>query len=244
MNTHVLNGDALRSNFPFGGRIVVCRECLIDGPVSADSPAAFWALRRGFLHAVYGADPDEYMVKVQRELEILSRSDDAGEINLWFEHDLFCQVNMWFILHYLTEAGVRTPVMRVMPPSDNEHDWAGFANMDEAELRSCYEKRIGLTRTDFDLGCALWKAYASKDMEKLLTLAQEQSPAFPLLNAVCKAHVDRFPASGIGRPQQRLKEILSDGATNFDEIFKRFSRTEGVYGFGDTQVMNLLSEME
>ncbi|WP_211277476.1 hypothetical protein [Nonlabens spongiae] len=45
MNTHyhILNGDALKEQFPktIPGKIIVGRECLVDGPVQGDSLSAF-----------------------------------------------------------------------------------------------------------------------------------------------------------------------------------------------------------
>jgi len=41
-----------------------------------------------------------------------------------------------------------------------------------------------------------------------------------------------------------LIEILNNGKTDFYEIFEEFAKQEGIYGFGDMQVYNMLKEME
>jgi hypothetical protein len=40
-----------------------------------------------------------------------------------------------------------------------------------------------------------------------------------------------------------LKQIINSGVTDFSEIFKEFRKTEGIYGFGDLQVKNMLTEL-
>jgi hypothetical protein len=65
------------------------------------------------------------------------------------------------------------------------------------------------------------------------------------LKDVIQAHISRFPEDGSdGRPQKTLIEILNKGKTDFYEIFEEFSERDGIYGFGDMQVYNMLKEMQ
>jgi hypothetical protein len=73
-------------------------------------------------------------------------------------------------------------------------------------------------------------------------LAQVRSRCLKYLDEVCEAHIDRFKEKK-GRPQQRLEEILKRGITDFHSLFIEFAKTEGVYGFGDRQVKNMLAEL-
>ena len=45
---HILNGDSLSGQFPeeIPGEKVIFRECLVDGPVQADSEEVFWKIRK------------------------------------------------------------------------------------------------------------------------------------------------------------------------------------------------------
>jgi hypothetical protein len=68
-------------------------------------------------------------------------------------------------------------------------------------------------------GQDLWAAYKSDDLEELIRLAENQSPAFPYLQEVVKAHVERFPKDGTkGRPERVLEEITKI----FQRIFSRY----------------------
>ena len=52
---HILNGDALKSQFPSSiqGELIVARECMVDGDVSGNSPEEVFATRARFMSSAY-----------------------------------------------------------------------------------------------------------------------------------------------------------------------------------------------
>jgi hypothetical protein len=243
MEVHVLNGDALGSDFPFREKIIVCREGLIDGPVNEKSLEKFWDQRSRYVTGEFGASRDEYRNKVQRELEQLFAFSETDNINLWFEHDLFCQVNMWFILSLIEELNIRSKVFRVSPPTTLANVWDGFGSVSSLQLTSCFESRVQFSKTDIQLGTSLWEAYQQNDLMSLENFSQQKSDCFHYLAEVCDAHIER--ANGmLGRPKQRLRQIQQSGIKDFGNIFLEFRKTEAIYGFGDLQVKKMLEELE
>jgi hypothetical protein len=238
---HILTGDCLAQKFPLdrvGGEMIVCREALVDGPVNAADEEGFWNARASFLTE----SSDQYQayfqdVKAQFEKIELRSADD--EIYLWFEHDLFCQVNYWFTIDRLARTPV-TRVYRVSPLQRNERPWTGFADHDADDLAKCFADAAAFARGDFKLGSNLWECYRNEDVVGLTQMANSLSPCFPHLDAVCKAEAERKRNA---RPQKVLEEILSKGYTNFSDIFAQFSKREAIYGFGDVQVGQLLKNM-
>lgn len=97
---HVLNGDATAYKFKASGieeDFLVWREALSEGPVCPfQSEEAFWNLRAAFIHRSYGENRAVYEKKVISEFARLKEAARYDEITLWFEHDLFCQVNLLF----------------------------------------------------------------------------------------------------------------------------------------------------
>ncbi|NBC04287.1 MAG: hypothetical protein GVY20_11350 [Bacteroidetes bacterium] len=53
---HRLNGDALKEQFPvrISGEIIVCRECLVDGPVDGETLGNLFETRANFIVKSYG----------------------------------------------------------------------------------------------------------------------------------------------------------------------------------------------
>ena len=236
---HVLPGDAVVDTFResgVDGEIVVCRECLIDGPVKADTLDEFWAIRERFLEESYPQTPVKYKTQVVGELEKLIGLSSGCKVNLWFEHELFCQVNMWFCMDLLSDTAA--DVNRVLPPVKTEADkWKGFGNLTPAELHLCFSDRIALLSRDIQLGAALWKAYSNGDHDELARLSQSEYAAFPFLKEVCDAELAKPE-----RPREILDEITGSGTHEFADIFASFADRAGVYGFGDAQVRRLLEE--
>jgi hypothetical protein len=64
-----------------------------------------------------------------------------------------------------------------------------------------------------------------------------------IIKGSMQSHIQQFPQRGLGRPHQKLKQILESGETDFNSIFTEFRKTEGVYGFGDSQVKSMLATL-
>lgn len=240
MKFHVLPGDNLAEIFKdasIEGEIIVCRECLIVGEVKAEDLKSFWQARAEFISAEYGEVKSVYQQTVVAEFEKLQNLRINSEINLWFEYELFCQVNMWFCLSLLKEKPLE--VYRVLPVVRNEKDiWKGFSNLDKEDLENCFEKRIKLNKNEITLGANLWSAYQNKDFRRLTKLGETESECFPKLREVCQAEIEKSH-----RPQKALKDIISTGETDFGVVFQRFTEKQGIYGFGDLQIKKMYQEV-
>jgi hypothetical protein len=224
MILHVLNGDALAETFNIEGEPIICRECLIEGETHATSLDEFWKIRATFIKNTYGES--NYFDKTAREFEKLQKLSAGDEVNLWFGNELFCQTNLWFCLSLLEKSNAK--IYRVFPDSNN---W----NCKFDDLQSCFDNRIKLSNEDLQLGVNLWKAYQIADYKRLTHLSNINSSAFIRLQEVCDAGIEK---------QIRPRKILSEiEATEFNEIFKQFSAKASIYGFGDSQVKNILKSL-
>ncbi|MEP6645571.1 MAG: hypothetical protein ABJC12_00660, partial [Saprospiraceae bacterium] len=162
---------------------------------------------------------------------------------LWFEDDLFCLVNMWFVIYYISQK-TNTTFFRVFPKEDKMR-WSGFAKSEPVELVDCFQKRVELKASDILLSNHLWAAYVDHDAATLKKLSTIVSNGFRFLPDVIQAQLDRASSDDKpGRPQQALIDILNDGKSNFYEIYEDFWARNSIYGFGDLQVYNMLKEME
>lgn len=241
MKVHVLPGDALAEDFKatgIGGEIIVCRECLVEGEVRAENLEEFWQTRAAFIGDAYEAGREKYFSAVRGEFEKLENLARKGsEINLWFEYELFCQVNLWFTLYFLQASEAK--IFRVAPSVRAREDvWKGFGGLSAEDLEKCFADRIEFSAVDRQLGADLWKAFQNADTAALERLSKNESPAFPYLKEVGRAEIEKA-----SRPRQILKEIMANGKTDFAQIFPEFSARAGVYGFGDAQVKRILAEI-
>lgn len=253
---HILNGDSLAHSFPatgLRGQVVIFRECLIDGDLSGNSLAEFWKARSGFIEAAYPPgpgnrdSPDSYYRGIITEVEKILNAPDGSEFNLWFEYDLFCQANMWFLLSVINDIPRTKEVYAVytsyLKPGE-QNFWNGFGPATTAELLSSHEQRTRFEDTDLQFGNELWHAYKHGDLEKLRSLSLRHPPTFPYIGPVIEAHIERFPVGKEkGRPERVLEDIIGKGITDFHQVFREFWSRESIYGFGDLQVKKLLDKL-
>jgi hypothetical protein len=122
--------------------------------------------------------------------------------------------------------------------------WNGFGPAKAGELKVCFADRIPLSEADISFGQALWQAYKDGNLDALTNLSKHQSIAFPYLQEVVKAHVDRFPKDGTpGRPEKVIEDITKNISTDFYKVFEEFWKRESIYGFGDNQLRSLYDKV-
>lgn len=243
---NILNGDSLAYSFPdakIEGNIIVIREGLIDGELSGNNLHDFWQSRAKYMKIT----ETEYNNSVVKEFEKIRNAPDNSAFNLWFEYDLFCQVNMWFVVSIINSLQINKKVFAVYTSyldKASKQFWNGFGQANSDELKVCYANKISLSKADIDFGQELWNAYKNSNLEELTNLSRHQSLAFPYLQEVVKAHVDRFPKDGTkGRPEKVIEDIIKNISTDFHEVFKEFWKRESIYGFGDSQLKSLYDKL-
>lgn len=240
---HILNGDALLERFPdsIHGERIVARECLIDGDVDGENLDEFFSNRASFLSQNYGETEQYYFEQVVPEFQRIQKIDSGAEINLWFEEDLFCQVNFWFMSYLIYDsAPEHENIFLVLPTPESRYSFAGLSN---AELVQAHENRLKLT--NLESVSKLWVYYQNGENEEMLELAHHLKEIFPFILPAVKAHIARVPTKdNPGHLIQSLKGIISElKTTEFAPVFREFWKREQIYGLGDLQVKRLFDQI-
>lgn len=244
---HILNGDAMIDRFEglnLSGEMLSMRECLIEGDLGGNTLEEFINTRARYLTIHHGADPNNYAIT-----DLIHKvlcAPEASEFYLWFEYDLFCQVNLWFVLSLIRQLHKNKKVWMVYPTSTAiDVRYRGFGSATVTDMSNWYQCKIQCMPSDIDLATRLWNAYRVNDLNLLQELSSIKSECFPYLEEVCGAHIDRSGLDGLpGRPEKRIQSILNEyPSADFNLIFKEFTKWEGVYGFGDVQLIHILDKM-
>ncbi len=241
---HILNGDSLKQQFPesIKGEIIVAREYLVDGNVNGNSLDELFKNRAQFISQNYeGFNEQDYFKKSVPEFNKIQNIKNDADVNLWFEDDLFCQVNFWFILHLLNQEKKNNPIFLVRP---KKHSQYAFGALNKSELLSIYENKLLLT--ELNKLDKLWEFYQKNDLKQLLKIAGILEPKYPFILAAVKAHINRIPVDGnLGQPTESLIQIMKELKTEeFGPVFIEFNKRESIYGYGDVQVKKLLDEIK
>lgn len=243
---HILNGDALKKQFldTIRGELIVARECLVDGDVSDISLSAFFQSRAKFISENYqGYTIEDYYDRSVTEFQKIQHLPEDSEVNLWFEDDLFCQVNLWFVIHLINQNYENQKVYLIRPISTFEYNFGG---MKHEELVIAFRNKVKIEFHELKELGRLWSLYQKAACDEMIEVAEGLSGRFPFLMSAVKAHRDRLPQDGkLSRPTQTLIRIMEDlNTVEFEPIFKEFKKREGIYGFGDLQVRGMLDKIK
>ncbi len=240
---HILNGDALKERFPndIKGEQIVARKCLVDGPVDGENLKEFYQKRAQFIRESYGDySIQKYFRDTVSQFEKIQNIPAESEVNLWFEDDLFCQVNLWFVgsLIYCFTPSVTALIVR--PP---RHTPYGFGELNSDQLGEALSKRIQIK--EIKVFHQLWEAYRLGNIDRLKALAEKVRNVYPFILPAVEAHIERIPSiDNPGRPKKSLISIMDELRTKeFGPVFQEFCKRESIYGFGDLQVKRLYDEL-
>ncbi|RKE04521.1 DUF1835 domain-containing protein [Marinifilum flexuosum] len=242
---HIVNGDCLKEMFPknIKGELIVARECLVDGNVTGESLDELLQVRAKFICSKYPVfSEEEYHQGTSVELKKILEINEKDEVNLWFEDDLFCQVNFWFCLNLLFENGKNQNIFLVRPNKGNEYN---FGRMNQEELLMAHEHKMSIDSKSLMQMSKLWRMYQHKDWTGMLEIADQLKEQFSFLLPAVNAQIDRLSKGKYeGRPKESLRNIIIElETTEFAPLFKEFCKREEIYGFGDFQVRGLLKEI-
>jgi hypothetical protein len=239
---HVLNGDAVlpavqAARLP--GDLAVWRDMLSEGPApGALEGQEHWALRARVLAQVYGIPDREYLHSVQERWSVLDAMPDHDEVVLWFDDDLFCQVNLSFLLAGI--APMWLEIGRVSLVAARSHPRSGDA-------KAAFAARQLLGSREVAAGTAFWEAYGSADPQGLGSLLATGLRSWPWLGRGLAGHLDRFPSprDGLSAPERAALVALARGPKPFLDLFPIVSADPAVarMGLGDLQLAALLTDL-
>ncbi|WP_184543914.1 DUF1835 domain-containing protein [Mucilaginibacter sp. FT3.2] len=253
---HILNGDSALDGFNqtgLDGDVMVWREVLSEGPLQENiSSASFWNARAKWISQTFHEIPDGYQHKVINELGKLN--GDYNEINLWFDFDLHCQVNLLGVLQMLKQkTDMSAPEIYLICLADclQFNNARGLGELNGDQFEELFDAREQLNEWEFELATEAWQLYVNGDATELQKWHNENSfwGGVPLLKPALQAHLKRIEvnADGLSYIEQKLLDIYNSGIKSRHEIYAKFWETEGIFGMGDAEVdiyINRLKEKE
>ena len=248
LNIH--NGDssaniAKQSSLP--GEHFAWRESLITGPTPAGLSGKEWrSLRAQHLSEAYGADLQECERGLLDQEKKLSSFDEHEEVVLWFEHDLFCQTNLLYLLNWFAQLDTGNTKLSLICIGEfpGKENFRGLGELNTEQMASLFPGRQQVTSAQLKLAELAWQAYCSSDPAEIQKVVQG-GDLLPFLGPAFQAHLRRFPSTknGLGSIENKGLELIHGGLNTFMDVFPRFGDAEPVYGLGDAQFWLALQRM-
>ena len=240
---HIHNGDSTANTlreFGFPGEHLAFQEVLMEGPTPGGlSPEEWVRIRAKFLAESYELKLEDSEKGLLKQEAALARFTEHDETILWFEHDLFCQINLIYLLDWFAKqpkANTRLSLVCI-DRFPGKESFRGLGELTGEQLASLFERRHEVADIEFDLATRAWAAYRANHPEEIIQLLEEDTSAMPFLGAALRLHFTRFPSvkNGLNRIEDKSLEMISNGANGFKSLFPLFNNAYPVYGMGDSQ---------
>jgi len=248
---HIHNGDSTagtmkEANFP--GEHFAFREALVTGPTPSGLSKDEWiAVRADYLAEGVKFDADKFQQDLERADAALDNISNHAEIILWFEHDLFCQINLAYLLDRFSRQNIGQSRLSLICIGEfpGKPDFRGLGELTAEEMASLFDTRHEVTAAEMNLAQKAWAAFCAPDPSVIEQLLTEDTSAMPFLRGALTQHLARFPSvkNGLGQAENKLLELISGGRTKFLQLCLAFFKAAPAYGLGDTQIWCDLNRM-
>ncbi len=240
---HVTNGDGalyLLKKAGIPGTHLAWRDALNEGPV----PAGLTLEKASGLRARYLAErgygnPIKLIHDFERRDVQLRRAREFQEVVLWFEHDLYDQLQLLQILTTLEELELEAGQVAVVQADHY------LASMTVDEIPPLFRKRRTATAAIFKSARRSWERFTSSSPAELYAAANEDAIGLPFLRTAIRRLCEEYPwtRDGLSRSQRQALEAVARGPASPDELFTRAGAREEAGFLGKRSFARILDEL-
>lgn len=226
------------------GEILPWRDVLHDGPV----PPGFGlvelsGIRAGYLAASGMGEQNRIASDFAIRDSVLERFATYDSVTLWFEWDLYDQLQLIQILDFLSRAADTAPASA---PALEIVSMAGYLGALPFEsFPALYEGRAPVTSDMLSLGHSAWIAFTSSEPYDIAALIATDTDALPFLSAALVRLLEELPSTrdGLARSERQLLQGIAAGKSRFGDLFRDFSNREQRIYCGDASAASYLERL-
>jgi hypothetical protein len=210
---HLTNGDSA------GGALIQAgfhpalpwRDVLHEGPVRAGlSLERLSGERIAFIAGAGWGPLEEVTAAFRRRDAELKASPLQDEVVLWFEHDLYDQLQLLQLLDWFAQH----PQPRLTLIGEPEY----VSNMQPERMRELFSIRKPVTEEQLRQASDAWAAFTAADPSGMNDL---RTSALPFLGAALRRQLEEYPwtTDALSRLERRVLDLLERGPLPWTRIF-------------------------
>ena len=236
---HITNGESVslpETGLP--GQIIYWRDILHDGPVPRGLTLQELSRVRERFIAEFFQMPLSQVSFEKRDAAIADFRDHE-EVVLWFEHDLYDQLQLIQILDWFSHQDPGPTRISLICVDSY------LGPMPPAQLRPLFESRHAVTAAEFKTARTAWEAFRSPEPTGLAALLDSDTSALPFLRDALVRHLQQFPAlaNGLSRAERQILQLTGSGISQFRELFPAAQKLEEQIWMGDSTFQQYLQRM-
>ncbi|ODS00919.1 hypothetical protein AUC68_13395 [Methyloceanibacter methanicus] len=196
-------GELLRRTLP-GAEVLPWRDVLYEGPVLlTDSLEELTEVRVSYLGASGAGDESAIEFELTSRDRGLSISANFDRVILWFEHDLYDQLQLIQVLDWFADHP-REPETLLLVQTD---DYIG--RQEPETIAEQFTQARPVTQTQLDLAVRAWAAFRQPTPEAWAHLLKEDLSALPFLRGAVVRMLEEFPGpDGLSRTERQMLACL------------------------------------
>lgn len=252
---NITNGDSAAgtlSDAGIEGKIIAWRDVLHEGPV--DSSLSLEELSKQRARFIAGNNWDDFahvsgdFVERDRAIQHLDYFD---EVVLWFEDDLYDQLQLIQLLSILIDqVTVKLEDLVGNPPKESKRVSLIVVDgyippLTAEELQQLDADRPRAKPEQFVLARRAWKAFGSPDPTLIERLLGESTAALPYLGRALTRHLEEFPSTvnGLSRSEREALTAIDEGHVTPVASFLEVARKQESIFLGDLVFYSYLERL-
>jgi len=248
---HVANGTSTTMTIEAAripGAVSIWADPLHDGPVPGGlSDAELLDVRARHLG---GADEPSFSETVEGLKEwrrIIAAHEAYRELVLWYEHDVFDQLNLIQLLPWIRDhLPPSTPVSLICINSyPGRPSFKGLGELTASELAPLLDARQLVSDEQYAVADRAWRAFREPTPEPLDRLRESDTSALPYLSSALTGFLREFPwtIDGLSRSERRLLQLTAAGSLTLASAFPRMDDAQRAYYVSDESLNDIADDL-
>jgi len=226
---HITNGDSVVHSFRDGelpGTYLPWRDVLHDGAVpwrnTLEELSDVRARELTRLGLGDAASMEQLRAEFAERDALLSQFRNHEEVVLWFEHDLYDQLQLLQILDWFSRRDLGSTKLTMIQIGRHPEvtPFHGLGQLTGDQLLALFPSRTPVTSQQLHIGRAGWEAFCSPDPADIHAFAERDDAEMPFLHDALQRLLEEYPgqADRLSRIERELLTAASAGAATRESL--------------------------
>ena len=245
---HITNGESAGNTLrqtALGGAVLPWQDVLHEGPVPALPRQELLRTRARFLADCGWGRPQALLSSLERrDRQLLEALRDDLQVVLWFEHDLYDQLQLLDVLALAHTAGA-APELIVIGSFPGKPSFAGLGELTAGELETLWPARHRAVPAALHAATSAWAALRAEEPTGIAEWATRETAHLPFLAPALRRLLEELPApaDGLSRTERAALQTIAAGARTPPASFVAAQRLEEAPFIGDSWFYRALSAL-
>jgi hypothetical protein len=247
---HVTNGDSAGNTLrqtALGGTVLSWQDVLNEGPVPAVPASELREVRATFLSDCGWGSRSAILDELERRDRLFEQAVADRPVVLWFEHDLYDQLQLLQILDLVGEVGVNAEHLELINVGtfEGRPNFKGLGELNADELETLWPLRRPVTEELVALAADAWAAFRAPEPTAVESFVGGDTSSLPFVAAALHRLLEELPSveSGLSRSERQLLEALAGGPQMPIQMFLASGAREAAPFEGDAWVFRRIAEL-